>query len=77
MENNQEEFYNKMGAYFWLWNTVRLGMEDSLTHDDLTDQERFEKLGGIDTINAMLEDLNTVFPYPEPEPPVYQYWETV
>jgi len=76
MENNQEEFYNKMGAYFYLWSTVRLGMEDSLTHDDLTDNERFEKVGGVRVILAMLDDLNVVFPYPEPEPPVYQYWET-
>lgn len=76
MENNQEEFYNKMGAYFWLWRTVCRGMEDSLTHDDLTDHERFEKLGAIRVIQAMLDDLYSVFPYPEPEPPVYQYWET-
>ena len=76
MENNQEEFYNKMGAYFSLWHTVRLGMEDSLTHDDLTDHERFEKVGGVRVILAMLDDLYAVFPYPEPEQPIYQNWET-
>ena len=77
MEIDQEEMCRKLGAYFHLWHTVRNGMEDSLTHDVLTDQERFQKLGGIDTINAMLSDLYAVFPYPEPEPDVYQNWETV
>lgn len=58
MENNQEEFYSKMGAYFWLWHTVRRGMEDSLTHDDLSDQERFEKLGvRRTTINRALSGV--------------------
>jgi hypothetical protein len=76
MEIDKEEMYRKLGAYFGLWFTVRNGMEDSLTHDVLTDQERFQKLGGIETINAMLSDLNAVFPYPEQEQPIYQNWET-
>lgn len=76
MENNQEEFYSKMGAYFHLWHTVRMGKADSLTNDDLSDYGRLTKLGAMDTIDAMLSDLNTVFPYPEPEPPIYQNWET-
>lgn len=76
MEIDQEEMYRKLGAYFGLWTTVRVAKYEAL-QGELTDHERFHALGAMDTIDAMLDDLYAVFPYPEPEPEVYQNWETV
>lgn len=76
MEIDQEEMYRKLGAYFDLWTTVRVAKWEAL-QGDLTEQERFHALGAMDTIDAMLDDLYAVFPYPEPEQPIYQNWETV
>lgn len=76
MEIDQEGMYRKLGAYFGLWHTVRASKWEAL-QGELTEQERFQKLGAMDTIDAMLDDLYAVFPYPEQEPPIYQNWETV
>lgn len=75
MEIDQEEMYRKLGAYFGLWHAVR-GAKYEALQGDLTEQERFHTLGAMDTIDAMLDDLYSVFPYPEPEQPIYQNWET-
>lgn len=76
MELDQEEMYRKLGAYFDLWHGVRVAKYEALQRD-LTEQERFHALGAMDTIDAMLDDLYAVFPYPEPEQPIYQNWEMV
>lgn len=76
MEIDQEEMYRKLGAYFDLWHTVRASKWEALDYRTLSEKDYFRGLGGIEVIDAMLDDLYAVFPYPEQEPPIYQNWET-